>query len=61
MATTKKAVTKKATTKKAAPKKTATKKKASAKKSADPCWDGYQQVGTKKKAGKTVPNCVPTK
>ena len=27
--------------------------------SKNPCWDGYKQVGTKKKAGKTVPNCVP--
>lgn len=25
----------------------------------DPCWDGYTQRGTKKKNGKTVPNCVP--
>ena len=25
----------------------------------NPCWDGYKPVGTKKKAGKTVPNCVP--
>lgn len=25
----------------------------------DPCWKGYEQVGTKKKKGKTVPNCVP--
>ena len=25
----------------------------------DPCWDNYKQVGTKKKNGKTVPNCVP--
>jgi len=25
----------------------------------DPCWDGYQQVGMKKKGGKKVPNCVP--
>lgn len=25
----------------------------------NPCWDGYIQVGTKKKNGKTVPNCVP--
>ena len=24
-----------------------------------PCWSGYKQIGTKKKAGKTVPNCVP--
>jgi len=23
------------------------------------CWDGYKQVGTKKKNGKDVPNCVP--
>jgi len=25
----------------------------------DPCWDGHKMVGTKKKGGKTVPNCVP--
>lgn len=25
----------------------------------NPCWKGYRPVGTKKKAGKTVPNCVP--
>ena len=25
----------------------------------DPCWDGYKQVGWKKKDGKKVPNCVP--
>lgn len=25
----------------------------------DPCWKGYKQVGTKKKNGKEVPNCVP--
>ena len=25
----------------------------------DPCWKGYQMVGTKKKGGKEVPNCVP--
>ena len=24
------------------------------------CWDGYKQIGSKKKGGKTVPNCVPT-
>jgi hypothetical protein len=24
-----------------------------------PCWDGYKQVGIKKKNGKPVPNCVP--
>lgn len=27
----------------------------------DPCWDGYQQYGMKKKNGKSVPNCVPVK
>ena len=26
----------------------------------DPCWKGYKQIGMKKKAGKQVPNCVPT-
>jgi len=26
----------------------------------DPCWNGYQMVGMKKKNGKEVPNCVPT-
>jgi len=25
------------------------------------CWKGYKMVGTKKKKGKTVPNCVPSK
>lgn len=25
----------------------------------DPCWDGYVQLGMKKKGGKEVPNCVP--
>ena len=25
----------------------------------DPCWKGYQMVGTKNKGGKKVPNCVP--
>jgi hypothetical protein len=25
----------------------------------NPCWSGYKPVGTKKKKGKTVPNCVP--
>ena len=29
------------------------------KKKDDPCWDGYVQLGTKKKDGKEVPNCVP--
>ena len=27
--------------------------------SEDPCWDDYKQIGTKKKNGKEVPNCVP--
>jgi hypothetical protein len=27
----------------------------------NPCWKGYNQVGTKKKGGKEVPNCVPVK
>ena len=26
----------------------------------DPCWKGYEQAGTKKKEGKTVPNCIKT-
>ena len=25
----------------------------------DPCWKGYNMVGTKEKNGKKVPNCVP--
>jgi hypothetical protein len=28
---------------------------------ANPCWDGYKQVGTKLKNGKMVPNCVQEK
>jgi hypothetical protein len=28
---------------------------------AEACWEGYEAVGTKKKDGKTVPNCVPKK
>ncbi len=27
----------------------------------DPCWKDYERVGTKKKNGKKVPNCVPKK
>jgi hypothetical protein len=27
----------------------------------NPCWPGYRQLGTKKKGGKEVPNCVPIK
>jgi hypothetical protein len=30
-------------------------------KNSNPCWDGYKPVGTKKKGGRTVPNCVPKK
>ena len=25
----------------------------------NPCWKGYEMVGTKTKDGKEVPNCVP--
>jgi hypothetical protein len=25
----------------------------------NPCWTGYHPIGTKKKNGRTVPNCVP--
>ena len=25
-----------------------------------PCWDNYEMIGTKRKNGKTVPNCVPS-
>lgn len=35
--------------------------KKSAVKKDDPCWKGYEQIGTKKKSGKTVPDCVPEK
>ncbi len=27
----------------------------------DPCWKGYEMVGTKKKGGREVPNCVKKK
>jgi DnaJ domain len=27
----------------------------------DPCWEGYEQVGMKRRNGKMVPNCVPIK
>lgn len=27
----------------------------------DPCWKGYEQIGTKEKNDKEVPNCVPVK
>ena len=25
----------------------------------EPCWDGYEQIGTKMLNGREVPNCVP--
>lgn len=37
------------------------KKKKNKKNDDDPCWDGYEQIGMKKKNGKEVPNCVPVK
>jgi len=40
------------------PPKPPTRKKDGLKKA---CWKGYTAVGMKKKGGKTVPNCVPTK
>jgi hypothetical protein len=27
----------------------------------DPCWDGYEQYGTKDMGGREVPNCIPIK
>lgn len=27
----------------------------------DSCWEGYEPIGTKRKDGRTVPNCVPVK
>ena len=36
----------------------AEKKASTAKSEKDPCWKGYEKEGTKKKDGKTVPNCV---
>ena len=36
-------------------------KESKKKKKQDPCWDGYEQIGMKKKNGKEVPNCVPVK
>jgi len=40
-------------------KKTTERKKSLRNPKDNPCWDGYKPVGTKKKGGKTVPNCVP--
>ena len=31
------------------------------KKKDDPCWDTHEMFGTKMKAGRKVPNCVPKK
>jgi hypothetical protein len=28
------------------------------KKKDDPCWEGYAMIGTKKKNGKEVPDCL---
>jgi hypothetical protein len=36
-------------------------KKKNMKRAGDPCWEGYEQVGTKMLNGKEVPNCVPIK
>ncbi len=38
-----------------------TEKKSAKRDTEDPCWKGYEQVGSKKKDGKKVPNCVPEK
>ena len=27
----------------------------------DPCWEGYEQYGTKDVDGREVPNCIPIK
>ena len=27
----------------------------------DPCWEGYEQYGTKDLDGREVPNCIPIK
>ena len=35
--------------------------KAMGKRGPNPCWPGYEMVGTKLKNGKRVPNCVPIK
>jgi hypothetical protein len=36
----------------------ATKKKTTGK---DPCWEGYEKIGMKRKKSRLVPNCVPKK
>lgn len=30
-------------------------------KKANPCWEGYEKLGSKTKNGKKVPDCVPKK
>lgn len=40
-------------------KKKRKRKKKKMSKEENPCWDGYEMVGMKKKNGKEVPNCVP--
>ena len=42
-------------------KKPTTKSASKAKSKQDPCWEGYEKEGMKKKGGKLVPNCVPVK
>jgi hypothetical protein len=32
-----------------------------AKEGEDPCWEGYEQYGTKDMNGREVPNCIPVK
>lgn len=34
-------------------------KKKKAERDSDPCWNGYEMVGMKKKGDREVPNCVP--
>lgn len=36
-------------------------RKAEMNEESDPCWTGYKQIGMKKKNGRQVPNCVPSK
>lgn len=36
-------------------------KKTATGKNDDPCWKGYERVGSKIKNGKKVPDCVPEK
>ena len=31
------------------------------KEAGDPCWEGYEQYGTKDMNGREVPNCIPIK